>query len=143
MKTKQDYILIGLISLAITEVILLGIWLMLAIGYNKDSLIQECKVLETYQTSAAYKVSEKFIVIVNVIEYDRVASLELSPALYYKANLAHKHKNNIYYWFSQREIDKLNSLPRPWYIRGEILMVLIMVLCVTVIMILFNPQLNK
>lgn len=67
----------------------------------------DCKILETYQESAGYKVSAKYVAVVRVIDLNLNTHLNLNPEGFYAAQKYKQSGQTVSYLFSNLEIHRM------------------------------------
>lgn len=76
---------------------------------NNKEKPYDCKILETYFEDSGYKVSAKYKAVVYLIDLKKTTSIELTPEGYYNATNYKQTGEIIGYYFSAREIDKIQK----------------------------------
>lgn len=97
------------VSLGTAFLLMSAFFFYLTIESSKKQEIRECKVLETYETTTGKYNHREFIIIVNVLDYNKTTYLEVSPSTFYRASQFMKTKQTVRYNFTSRQIADLSG----------------------------------
>lgn len=122
----------------ISLLLLLSSLIFRIIQANKKE-VYKCKVLETYHDQASYRVSAKYIAIVQLIKLNKNTSIYLSPESYYSATKYKENGKIIGYYFNKVEI--LNIMNKTNY--SSILLGISMILFGIFIVLQFISSIPK
>lgn len=97
------------ISVGIALMVASGVFFYLLIKVSSVEVVKDCKVLETYEKVTGKYNHREFIIIVNVLEYNKITDLTVSPSVFYRASEYMKTNRTARYEFSLRQISELNG----------------------------------